>query len=600
MLLNISIFLTTALFLSYSFLNKSNNKSKITISLLGGLAAVGGFLVLAWIILDYPSHIITLNWFNPSLNYFSLSFYLDPPTIIFSGVALYVTWSIIEFSHYYMNTDNNNQEFFNTLTLFLLFMLILVSSNSLFLLFIGWEGVGILSFILIGWWFTRSDANSAAIQAIIYNRIGDSGMIIFLAFSIIHLNSWELNEVLFLNEYSPISNWAILGIIIAAIGKSAQFGLHPWLPAAMEGPTPVSALLHSSTMVVAGVFLLFRSFPLLNTSNWAPPLISIIGATTALFAASAALVQYDIKKIIAYSTTSQLGLMVVAIGIKLPNLALFHICTHAFFKALLFLCSGSTIHSLNNEQDLRKASNTTIYLPFTTSCIIIGSLALCGLPFLAGFYSKDLILEASQNTITNSLSIILSLIATLMTALYSFRLIYYISKPPSSNNLIPSSEENLNLITPLLRLLIGVFIAGWVLTIVTFNNPPIIITWINKSLPLILTISAMVYIFNNLSPKPFNNLAFIQTNKFLSNNWFFVNITHNTLFPFSFSNSINGVLRSLDQGWTSQLGPTGASTSLTSLTNILQNSQTGLITHYISYSLIIIIGIIIPISYYLL
>lgn len=214
-------------------------------------------------------------------------------------------------------------------------------------------------------------------------------------------------------------------------------------------------------MVVAGVFLLFRCHPLLKRVSWALPTIRILGALTALFAASTALGQFDIKKVVAYSTTSQLGLMVVALGLNLPSLALFHICTHAFFKALLFLCSGRIIHRLNKEQDIRKMRNRRRVLPFTTRCIIIGRLALCGLPFLAGYYSKDLILEAGQGRIRKRISITLSLVATLMTAIYRFRIIFYVSlNNHKTETIVPSSEQNLNLIMPLIRLILGVFIRG--------------------------------------------------------------------------------------------------------------------------------------------
>nr|YP_009545852.1 NADH dehydrogenase subunit 5 [Ophioceres incipiens]AYO99644.1 NADH dehydrogenase subunit 5 [Ophioceres incipiens] len=584
-------------FLLFSFFVPNNNSSNSSSDLVGGFALTSSSLSILWICLGSPTVVFKLYWFSNSLSGFSFSFLLDPPAIFFSTAALIVTWSIVEFSHYYMTKDQNKQAFYNTLILFLFFMLILVSSNSLFLLFIGWEGVGILSFTLIGWWFTRSEANSAAIQAIIYNRIGDSGFILFLGYSALYLNSWDLNEVLFINNSSLLPPWAILGIIIAAAGKSAQFGLHPWLPSAMEGPTPVSALLHSSTMVVAGVFLLFRTYPLLTAYNWALPLISLLGALTALFAASIALTQYDIKKIIAYSTTSQLGLMIVAIGLSAPNLALFHICTHAFFKALLFLCSGNTIHSLNNEQDIRKISSTAQYLPFTASCITIGSLALSGLPFLAGYYSKDLILETCQNSISNSVSVVFSFCATLITALYSFRMISFINTYPcTTNNSAPISEENHNLIMPLLRLILGIFVAGWLLSNALFNEELISLPILNKTLPLLLILLASTYIFNNLTLNGPNNF-YLYIKTFLNNLWFFPLITHNVFFYKTFQNSLNGVLRSLDQGWTSIIGPTSISTSLISITNIFHKSQTGIIIHYISYSLILI-GILISLFLY--
>nr|UZG65691.1 NADH dehydrogenase subunit 5 [Amphiura sp. CZ-2022] len=584
MILTLSIFLSFSIFLVFSFFTNNNSKSSITnliLSVSSGIGIIGGS---AWVTFGCPHFILSVSWLGTQLQEISAAFLIDTSFISFSSVALFVTWSIIEFSHHYMTNDPNKQNFFGTLILFLFFMLLLVSSNSLFLLFIGWEGVGILSFVLIGWWFTRNDANSAALQAIIYNRIGDTGMILFLLFSITQLNSWNLNEIIFFNINSPLSQWALLGIIIAAAGKSAQFTFHPWLPSAMEGPTPVSALLHSSTMVVAGVILLIRCHPLLSSSSWALNTISLLGALTALFAASVALLQFDIKKIVAYSTTSQLGLMVVAVGLNLPWLALFHICTHAFFKALLFLCSGNIIHSLNNEQDIRKMGNSSLGLPFTTSCFAIGSIALSGLPFLAGYYSKDLILEAGQNNLTNSISIILALIATLMTALYSARILAYLFL---NNNTIhqstPMNEDNLNLLSPLLRLLIGALIIGWAFSLSFFSHAPIIIPLFLKSLPLLLTALAIILIFWPASNPP-SKIFLIHSSNFLLSNWFYVQLNHGNTLRIFIRGSITGVLQSLDQGWTSRFGPSGTTLLLLPLSNVLQKAHNAFLNHYLAYT----------------
>nr|YP_009651560.1 NADH dehydrogenase subunit 5 [Amphiura digitula]QDA81584.1 NADH dehydrogenase subunit 5 [Amphiura digitula]QHT54242.1 NADH dehydrogenase subunit 5 [Amphiura digitula] len=581
----IIIFISFLLFLCFSFFNPNNSKSNYTIFLLFFSSIFGVLSATIFLILDCPSFLFSLNWYNSGLLSFSFSFTLDYYFIIFGAVALYVTWSIVEFSHYYMSEDPNKQAFLNTLILFLFFMLLLVTSNSLFLLFIGWEGVGILSFILIGWWFTRSDANSSALQAIIYNRIGDGGMILFILLSIINNSTWELNELIFFSHSHPLTNYAIIGIIIAAAGKSAQFSLHPWLPSAMEGPTPVSALLHSSTMVVAGVFLLIRCSPLLSSSFWALSLVALLGSLTALYAASTALGQFDIKKIVAYSTTSQLGLMVVSVGLGLPWLALFHICTHAFFKALLFLCSGGLIHALNNEQDLRKMGSSASVLPFTTSALVIGSLSLCGLPFLAGFYSKDLILEAAQSSLTNSISIILSLVATLITALYSSRIIFYLSfSKPSTSPLNPINEENLNLTVPLLRLLFGVFCSGWFFSLTAFHSQPILIPLFNKSLPLFVTFLGGICILILLLSFPTN---LTPTVFFLGQNWFYTHLFHGSSFFFTFFNSVKGVLRTLDYGWTSFIGPASAASYISNITKLLRPSQTGNLTNYITYFIIL-------------
>nr|YP_009545878.1 NADH dehydrogenase subunit 5 [Ophioplinthus brevirima]AYO99670.1 NADH dehydrogenase subunit 5 [Ophioplinthus brevirima] len=586
MIISLIIFSSFIFFIFNNYIKNVNNNP---INILVNTTITATLILVYWYLTGMPTFIINIYWFYWDLNSINLSLIIDLPFILFSTVGIYVTWSIIEFSTYYMNNDPNKNLFTNTLILFLTFMLILVSSNNLFVLFIGWEGVGIMSFILISWWITRTEANSSALQAIIYNRIGDSGMILFMAIAMLNYNSWNLNEIFFINNNTIISNLAILGIILAAAGKSAQFSLHPWLPAAMEGPTPVSALLHSSTMVVAGVFLLFRCSPLIYSFTWAPPLISIIGAITALFAASAALTQYDIKKIVAYSTTSQLGLMVIAIGINAPNLALFHICTHAFFKALLFLCSGSIIHSLNNEQDIRKMGNSSTSLPLTNSCIIIGSLALCGLPFLAGFYSKDIILETSQTSITNSVSVIIAMIATLMTAIYSLRLIFFLTFPNINTTPInPLSEENQNLTNPIIRLTAGVFIAGWSISLCFINSGTFIIPWINKVLPLLMLICTVIIITNNFLINPINNTIFQKLTNFSSNSWFYNNITHNNILINTFNFSIKGVLQILDQGWTTLIGAKGISATTISLTNIFQKAHNALIPSYFNFLTLII------------
>nr|UBD07192.1 NADH dehydrogenase subunit 5 [Otophryne robusta] len=560
-----------------------NTKTAVMLAFLISLAPLVFFITQ-----DSEATTITWHWLSINTTHINLALQFDTFSIIFMPIALFVTWNILEFSIWYMHTDPKINTFFKYLLIFLLAMIILVTAGNMFILFIGWEGVGIMSFMLIGWYHARSNAGAAALQAVLYNRIGDIGFLFAISWLLVNSASLEFNHLFSTYTNTPL----LIAFITAAASKSAQFTLHPWLASAMEGPTPVSALLHSSTMVVAGIFLLVRIHPLLQTNQTALTTCLCLGAISTAFAATCALTQNDIKKIIAYSTSSQLGLMMVAIGLNFPHLAFFHICTHAFFKAMLFLCSGSIIHNLHDEQDIRKMGGLQNILPMTTSCISIGSLALMGTPYMAGFFSKDAIVEATTSSFSNSWAITLTIIATSFTAIYSLRLIFFASmKHPRTNPVSSMNENNPHITKPLKRLAIGSIITGFFLYQFILPNNPMTHTMPPSMKLAAVTITILAFLaaidlaklsWSSLPPTTHTISKVLDTT-------FYMTTLHRLLPLSTLSTGLQIATHLLDTTWLQKIGPKGLASSQLPPIKMLQNSQQGLIKIYLSIFILTIL-----------
>ena len=561
------------------------------------------------------------SWIDSEIMLISWEFYFDQLTVSLGLAVLYCSSLIHIYSISYMSEDPHPQRFMSYLSAFTAGMLILISGGNYFVMFIGWEAIGVVSYLLINFYFTRIQANKASILAFTMNRVGDMGMSIgfFAIFSIFgSLNySTIFSLAPFINE-TAITIISLL-LLMGALAKSANIPFHSWLPGSMEAPTPVSALLHAATLVTAGIYLLLRSSPILEFSPTALLVITLIGSTTAFFAATSGLVQNDLKRIIAFSTISQLGYMVMAIGLSQYNVALMHTVNHAFFKALLFLGAGAVIHSFSDQQDIRKMGGLIKFLPFTYSVMLVGSLSLLATPFLTGFYSKDLILELAYGhySFSGIYAFILGSITAGITAFYSFRLISLVFLTTPNGNkqsYLNSHESNLAIIIPLFILALFSILFGFVFSdlfvgvgsdffgnslFIHPNNISLIeaefsLNIIIKLLPAILSFTGalLAILMYHKTPEFFNfENKFVLVHKiynFLSGKYYF-DVIYNKFFISSGLQLGYTISKEIDRGAIELLGPNGLSKTFTNTGNNIAKLDTGLVT---TYSLYITLGLL--------
>ena len=472
-----------------------NRSSEILTSLFVSISAILSIIIFYNVLIqDYENNIILAKWIDIGSFNVNWSIKIDALSSVMLVVVNLISALVHIYSIGYMATDPHKPRFMAYLSLFTFAMITLVTSDNFLQLFFGWEGVGLCSYFLIGFWFKKESANAAAIKAFVVNRVGDFGFalgifLIFYLFGTVNYNevfqqipNFVNNKILFLGiQLNSIDLICIL-LFIGAMGKSAQIFLHTWLPDAMEGPTPVSALIHAATMVTAGVFLVVRCSPIYEYSQLALAIITIVGMSTALFAASVALVQNDIKKIIAYSTCSQLGYMFFAAGVGAYNVAIFHLFTHAFFKALLFLGAGSVIHSFNEEQDINKMGGVWKSIPYTYVLMIIGTLALTGFPFLSGFYSKDAIIEYAylKESGLGYWASTIGIFTAFLTSIYSWRLIFKTFHGGFNNRVIDIKsvhESPIVMLLPLFILALGSIGVGFIFKEILIGNDSSIHFW---------------------------------------------------------------------------------------------------------------------------
>ena len=579
----------------------------------------GNYKIFEWI----SSGNFIANW---SIN-------IDPLSSVMLVVVTFVSALVHVYSIGYMSHDPHKPRFMSYLSLFTFSMLSLVVSDNFLQLFFGWEGVGLCSYLLIGFWYKKETANNAAIKAFIVNRIGDFGLAIAIFLIFFFYGTINFEEVfqatstliekklVFFGVETSLITLICIFLFIGAMGKSAQFLLHTWLPDAMEGPTPVSALIHAATMVTAGVFLVVRCSPIFEYSQFALNLVAIVGMVTAIFAASVALVQNDIKKIVAYSTCSQLGYMFFAAGIGAYHVAMFHLFTHAFFKALLFLGAGSVIHAFKDEQDIRNMGGIGKKLPYTYAFMLIGTLALTGFPFLSGFYSKDAIIEFAYlaNTPLGNYAASVGILTAFFTSIYSWRLFFKVFHGPYNNKKIlinETHESPIVMLLPLVFLSIGAIISGYIFKNIFIGHHSIdfwqasifflnkishssIPLWFLLTTPVIVLISIPIsFYLYILNPKILDDfkLTNMPLYNFLLNKWY-IDELYEKIFVNPAKKIGSFFWKKGDIGIIDKFGPDGISKLVKNLSNKTGRLQTGFIY---DYAFVMLLGLSILLTYLIL
>ena len=578
-----------------------------------------------------PCYIKLLTWFNSEYLCADWGFQFDSLTVVMLIVVTFISSLVHLYSTEYMSHDPHLPRFMSYLSLFTFFMLILVTADNFIQLFVGWEGVGLCSYLLINFWFTRIQANKAAIKAMIVNRIGDFGLALGIFCIYIKFNSVEYSTVFALVPYfeNDVLNFlgfechllTLVGILlfIGAVGKSAQLGLHTWLPDAMEGPTPVSALIHAATMVTAGVFLLARCSLIFEYAPGALFVVTLVGSMTAFFAATTGLLQNDLKRVIAYSTCSQLGYMIFACGVSNYSVGVFHLANHAFFKALLFLGAGSVIHAVADEQDMRRMGGLKRLVPFTFAVMSIGSFALMGFPFLTGFYSKDVILEVAFAKYSNAgyFAYLLGTFAAFFTAFYSMRLSFltFLSEPNGFKPIILGAHDSpIKMAFPLFVLAFPSIFIGYCsrdlfigLGTDFWNNALFIFpTNLNiidaefapqffKLLPVCLSITGgtLALFFYTFFSKDLYLLKTSTIGKkmynFLNKKWFFDKFYNEFINQFFLNFGYFVSYKSIDRGLIEMVGPFGLSKTVLRNSKTMSNLQTG---NFYDYALWMFLGLL--------